>query len=434
MGLAKNVRYKFRQEFYGVHRNAIIFLIFHPLFIIPFTLFSNYEALYRQTAGLTAKQLGILTGVLMLVRAVSSLFGGAITDRLGRKMTTTLTDMACWVVPSIIFAFSRNFAWFMVGTLFNGLNTIVSASFTCMFVEGTRPEKRSLIYFCFNIIAISAGFFMPLGGFLVGEYGMLVGGRIMYIAAAISISLMTLARWFLLKETEIGFSRMAETRSHTPSEIYRDYLASAEHIISRPLALAALFLFAVFMIHTSMMNSVVHPIFLTEFLGFSKAKIAVFPMVSSVTMLAIILLALPRFQGKEKRGVYLGICFLSLGWFVMGFFAVSWTGMAYMATMLTAIGWALFSPGLNTLWANAIDDDYRAKAQSIKDLTSAFITAPAGYIGANLYLVDPRIPYLMMFSLYLTGLLVYRWAARREKHAGFGGIQANASSGSTSSG
>lgn len=415
MGQIKDIQYRFRREFHGVHRNAMVFLIFHPLFIIPFTLFSNYEALYRQTAGLTGKELGILTGVLMLVRAIASLFGGAITDRLGRKMTTTLTDMICWVVPSVIFAFSHNFAWFMVGTIFNGLNTIVSASFTCMFVEGTRPEKRSLIYYCFNLIAISAGFFMPVGGVLVGKYGMLMGGRIMYIAAAISISLMSIARWFLLNETEIGVSRMEETHSHTPAEVMADYRASVAHIASRPMALAALFLFAVLMIHTSMMNAVVHPIFLTEFLGFTKADIAVFPMIASAVMLAIILLALPRIQGKERQGVYLGIFFLGFGWFVMGILANAWTGIVYFATMLTAAGWALFSPGLNTLWANAIDDIYRAKAQSVKDLTSAFVTAPAGYIGANLYIVDPRIPYLMMFLLYITGVFVYRWATKQER-------------------
>lgn len=423
LDILRNTKYKFRRKFYGVHRNALVFLIFHPLYIIPFTLFSNYEALYRQTVGLTGKQLGVLTGILMLVRAVASLFGGAITDRLGRKLTTTLTDMACWVVPSVIFAFSHNFAWFLVGTIFNGLNSIVSASFTCMFVEGTCPEKRSLIYYCFNLIAISAGFFMPFGGVLVEKYGMLTGGRIMYIIAALSITLMSVARWFLLKETEIGVSRMAETKSHTSREVFADYQTAMKHILSRPAALSALFLFIVQMIHTSMMNAVVHPIFLTDFLGFSKASIAIFPMVSSATMLAFILLALPRIQGNERRGVYIGICLLSLGWFIMGILAQFRTGMVYLATMLTAAGWALFSPGLNTLWANAIDDDQRAKAQSIKDLTAAVFTAPAGYIGANLYLMDPRIPYVLIFLLYVAGVVACRWTIRQEKR-----IQASARS------
>ena len=415
MNIILSMLQRVRGTFIGVHRNALVFLIFHPLFIIPFTLFTNYEALYRQAVGLSREELGLLAGILMTVRAVASLFGGVITDRLGRKITTTLTDLICWSTPALIYAFSQNFTWFLVGTIFSGLNTIVSSSFTCMFVEGTRPEKRALVYSIFNIIGISAGFFMPFGGWLVARYGMVLGGRIIYLYTFFSISLMSVIRWFLLKETEVGLERIKQTQNHTFSEIVSDYKEALLHLVHRPVALVLMFIFSIYLMQTSMMNCVVHPLFLTEYLGYSKSQIAIFPTIISASMLLMIFVVLPLAQGREGKGTVIGMFFLTVGWWIMGLHTFNHSMVVVIATVIVAIGWALFSPGLNTAWANTIGDRFRAKLQSIKDLTSALITAPAGYIGAKAYGVDPRLPYIIIVFMFLLGLVLYLRAIRREK-------------------
>ena len=110
-----------------------------------------------------------------------------------------------------------------------------------------------------------------------------------------------------------------------------------------------------------------------------------------------------------------GMVLLAVGWLAMGYCAPG--GIAYVlgATAMIAAGWAAFNPGLNSVWANALKDEWRAKTQSVKDLLSALLAAPTGYIGAVLYRSDPRFPYLFVVLLYLLGLGVYGWALLLER-------------------
>lgn len=404
---------KTSQAFEGVHHNAKVFLILHPLYAIPFAVFSNYEALYRQSLGLTNEQLGLLAGILMFVRGTSSLFGGFVTDRLGRKLTTTLMDTLCWSIPTLIWAYSKNFTWFLAGTIFNGVNSIVSTSFNCMFVEGTTPNKRVFTYSIFSTLGITAGFFTPLGGLLVNKLGMIVGGRVIYLISFTSITAMIIIRHFLMIETPVGLAKIAETREDTFVETLRDYGKAVKHIFSNSSAIITLLLFGVFSIQTNMLNSICHPLFLTGYLGYSKAQYGIFPMINSAITIAVLLSTLHFMQGREKRGLVVGMIILAIGWLMMGLLTKGSTFMVILATAFVAAGWAFFNPGLNTVWSNAISDEIRAKSQSIKDVFSAFITIPSGYIGAKLYGFDPRMPYMLMVGLFIGGTVLYVWTTRR---------------------
>lgn len=407
---------KIKSSFSGVHHNAKVFLLLHPLYVIPFTVFTNYEALYRQSIGLTREQLGFVMTVLMLVRGVASLIGGFVTDRLGRKTTTTLTDIVCWSVPTLIWAYSGNFTWILMGAVFNGFNSIASASFGCMFVEGTKPEKRVFIYSIFTMLAIMAGFFTPVGGWLVARFGMRTGGRIIYLAAFVSISSMIIIRQFMLRETEIGLNKMAQTEGHRFTETLGEYRAALGILFRSPIALATLFLFGVYMIQVYMLSGVCHPLYLTEYLGYSKAQYGNFPMISSIATLLTLLITIPLMQGKEKRGLAIGIVILVFGWWFISHYTRGSLSNVIIATAILGAGWAFLNPGLNSVWANAVRDDQRAKTQSIKDFMAALIAAPSGYIGARLYGIDPRFPYTFLVILFVLGIMLYGWAILYERN------------------
>jgi MFS family permease len=327
-------------------------------------------------------------------------------------------DTLCWSVPTLIWAFSKNFTWFLMGNLFNGVNSIVSASFNCMFVEGTAPNKRVFAYSIFSTLGITAGFFTPLGGLLVNKVGMIAGGRIIYLISFVSITAMILIRHFLMVETDVGLTKMKETKGHSFTETLKDYLEAVRHICSNPAAIVSLLLFGVYMIQTNMLNSVCHPLFLTDYLGYTKAQYGIFPMISSVVTIAVLMASLHLMQGREKRGLALGMLILAVGWLVMGLLTRGNTAMVVLSTALVAAGWAFFNPGLNTVWSNALTDEMRAKSQSLKDVFAAFVTIPAGYIGAKLYALDPRAPYLLMAGLFIMGTMLYVWTIRyiKRKH------------------
>jgi len=68
--------------------NTRISVIFEPMFGIPFALFNFYLSLYMKSQGIGNKQIGYLIAINFIFSAVFSLFGGVISDHLGRKKAT----------------------------------------------------------------------------------------------------------------------------------------------------------------------------------------------------------------------------------------------------------------------------------------------------------------------------------------------------------
>jgi hypothetical protein len=63
--------------------------------------------------------------------------------------------------------------------------------------------------------------------------------------------------------------------------------------------------------------------------------------------------------------------------------------------------------------ANAIDDEHRATMLSVLNVLILVFTAPAGIISGWTYSIDPRIPMCLVVGTFLLGMLFTLRAKRR---------------------
>jgi len=73
--------------------NTRVSIQFEPLWGIPFVLYNFYLSLYMKEIGVTNQEIGYLIAIGFLAGTIFSMFGGVITDKLGRKKTTLIFDL-----------------------------------------------------------------------------------------------------------------------------------------------------------------------------------------------------------------------------------------------------------------------------------------------------------------------------------------------------
>jgi len=140
-------------------------------------------------------------------------------------------------------------------------------------------------------------------------------------------------------------------------------------------------------------------------IGLSDATVALFPFVSAVVTMVIIILPVVQRQGRREFGGLIAGQVLSV---IAGFsFAVSPTGTVWWA-VLWAIGSAasvaVFRPANDSYWANIIGDRERALIFSVSSALTALITLPAAPLAGLLYTTSPRAPFALGIAVQLVAL------------------------------
>ena len=70
-----------------------------PLWGIPYNLYTPYVSVYMLALGLTDAQIGLIVTISLVLQIFSSLMGGVVTDKLGRRKTTFIFDTISWSIP-----------------------------------------------------------------------------------------------------------------------------------------------------------------------------------------------------------------------------------------------------------------------------------------------------------------------------------------------
>ena len=117
-----------------------------PLWGIAFALYSPYLSVYMFQLGVTDFEIGIITTFGFVMQVFSALFGGLITDRIGRRLTTIIFDILSWTVPLLLFIFAQNFYFFLIGSFFNALYQVTNNSWTCLLVEDAEKDQLVNIF------------------------------------------------------------------------------------------------------------------------------------------------------------------------------------------------------------------------------------------------------------------------------------------------
>jgi len=386
--------------------NAKGCLVYEPLFIIPYSLFITYASVYMLALGLDETKIGIITSLGLFVQIIASIFSGYLTDRLGRRSALWIFDVVSWSVATLIWAISQNFWFFVVAAVVNSFQKVPHIAWNCLLVEDTEPKDRSYVFTVLQFISIVGGLFAPLGGLLVSHFTLVPAVRIMYIIACISMTIMVIARHFATHETEIGIRKKQEVSEIKFKEAAAEYIDGIKSIYkNRPLLLIFI-VYILFNFQITMQQTYLS-IYLVDRLQISDTMIGIFPAVSSVCMLVLLIYVVPRLNERyNNRYIMLGFGLSILASLLIIVSAPKAIAIVILSTILSACGLLFSSPYLESTVANSIDDDRRANLTSILQVFVLVFISPAGIIGGLTYKLDPRIPFLLIILSLLISISV----------------------------
>ncbi|AFH61571.1 MFS transporter [Paenibacillus caseinilyticus] len=398
-------------------QNARGCLLYEPLFLIPYSMFSTYATIYMFEMGMSETAIGWVTTLTLLVQVFSSFISGYLTDRLGRKGALLYFDLLSWTVGTLLWAVSQNIWFFIAAAVVNGFQRVPHTAFYCLLVEDTESKDRTFVFSILQFVAMLGGLFAPLGGLLVAQYGLVPGMRVMYVLACVCMTIQFVGRHFATRETQIGLRKMAETRSVSLMAGLREYKGVFRSMAGNKPLMMIFGVYILFQFQLTMKGTYLS-LFLVDELKLDSGLVSIFPAVTSMIMLLSMWL-LRRQSDQGLHTVMLWGFFISL---VSNLILIlPLPGMMFwliLSTVLAAAGTMMTYPYLEAAVANAIDDENRASIFAMLSVLILLVVSPSGIIGGGAYRLDPSLPFLLIvlsFAASMALLVLYKRSVGREE-------------------
>jgi MFS family permease len=386
------------------------------MFVVPYNLFLTYASVYMVALGVSETEVGWITSFGLVLQIFASFFSGYLTDRLGRRWALLLFDLLSWTVATLIWAISQNIWFFIAAALFNSMQKIPNTAWYCLLVEDTQPKDRVIVFTALQFVAIAGGLLAPVGGLLVEHLTLVPAMRWMYGIAFVCMTSMFILRHFYTHDTEIGLRKRRESANLS----IKDNLQTVKKVVmmvltTRPL----LILFGIYILYNFQMTmrNTFLSIFLVDGLAIKPGLIAIFPGISSVAMLVVLLAVNPRIRHEHQKPAMICGFALSAAANVMLAAspeqAVAWV---VASSLLWAVGTALTGPYLEAAVANAIDDEERANVLAILTVLLMAFISPSGIIGGWSYAFSPRAPFVLITAAFIA-CLALTWLLVRQRQS-----------------
>jgi len=357
--------------------------------------------------GVLDAQIGILITVGRLVQMIAAIFGGVLTDKFGRRLTTFIGDFVSWGIPALIWAFSQNFWWFLAGALINGLWQITHASWECLWIDEMTEESKIAQFFNWlYVCGLLAVFFAPISGFFVEVNGVVPVMRVLLIITFISFTAKFVILYIYSTETERGLERMEATKNSSILQLVKGYGEVFGQIRrSRPMlrAMALQTLVAIMF----MITSTFFALYATQNLELAESFLAYFPILRAGVMLSFFFVIQNRLNiFKPLNVMRVGItAYLAANLLLLFTPPGYWMWLAVYVIVEACAG-ALLLPRIDTLAAHAIDPNERARIRSLMNAIILAISSPFGLLAGQLSGIDRRFPFMMNVAIFLIMVLI----------------------------
>jgi Na+/melibiose symporter-like transporter len=328
-------------------------------------------------------------------------------DKYGRRLTLLIFDVLCWTVPCLIWAAAQDVRFFIAAAAMNSLWRISHTAWTCLMVEDAEERHLVHIWTWIMIFAVCSAFFAPIGGWVVGRYGLIPAVRGLFVFGFIVLTGKFVILYLYSHETERGVRRMAETRHRSLGSLLGEYRSVFGQLLrSRPIR-AALSLMVITSIYTTISNNFWGVLF-TGKLGFPDSQISTYVAIRSIIMMICFFLIGPRLTNLQRFRLPLwigfGIFFLSqLLLVVMPPHAAVWL---VLSVILEAVATALASPMIESLLALAMESAERARISAMVSVALILVISPFGWIAGQLSALDRSLPFALNAGLFAIGILL----------------------------
>jgi MFS family permease len=383
-----------------------------PIWGIPYNLFAPYVSIYMLALGLSDRQIGLTVSISWGFQIIMALLSGVVTDKLGRRRTTLIFDIASWSVPALISALAQNYWFFLAASIINSLWRVTHNSWTCLLVEDADQAQLVDIYSWIYIANIMVGFISPLAGAFIAAYSLVPTMRALYIFAAIMFTLKAFFTYWMTGETTQGKIRMHETRHQSALDVLGEYKGVLRTVFNSPQTLYTAGILLVLGI-SSVISGSFWSIIVTEKLHIPARNLALFPFIKSAIMLLFFFAVMPRISKMHfKLPLVLGF----LGYVLSQFLLVTAPDRSYfflvISVFLEACCYAAVSPLVDQMVVLTIDPKERARIQSIMYVGTILITSPFGWIAGTLSEVNKSLPFILNIVLFAVGAMLAVLAGR----------------------
>lgn len=389
-----------------------------PLWGIPYNLYAPYFSVYMLALGLTDAQIGTITSVGLVFQIFWAMMSGAITDKLGRRRTTLISDFVSWSIPCLIWAVSQNFTYFLIGAIFNSVWRVSHTSWTCLLVEDTDPKLLVDVYAWIYIANLIVAFIAPFGGLLIERFSLVPTMRGLLLFSFVMMSAKFIATNALTTETRQGMARIAETRHQPITAVLAEYPTVLKQVLASPALLLTTALLIILSI-SRMVSGTFWAILATEKLLLPDQYLALFFSASSIIKLLIFFLVMPRLRLTNVYGpMFFGFVGALISQAILIAIPVGSFGLLALATIIEACTLPVATALLDKLVVLVIDPKERARIMAIIYVIMILFTSPFGWIAGQMSQADRILPFVLNIVLYgLGGLLTFA-AARVVRETG----------------
>lgn len=404
--------------------NARVCVFVEPLWSVPYNLYATYATLYMLQLGVSKVQVGAIATAGFALQIVMTLLSSYVTDRLGRKRTLFIFDTISWVVYLAVLACAQNVWWFLAATLINTLGRIVNTAWGCTVVEGTPPDTLTRVYAYLQVAGILAGFVAPAAGLLIAKFTLVPTMRGIYAVAAVSAMTMYLVRNALLRESEMGRRRMAETRGQSPLAVFKGYLPVVRAMARMPRLMVMMAVRSLNYMQNTLRTTYL-AVLLTQSLAVPDAQVAWVQLITSAVTLAMLLLGVPLVSRRlPPQGAMIGgfACQIAACAILVMMPTGSWP-LILLSVALHGVGAGMAGPFLESAAALSMPEADRATANAVMGVILLLFTLPSGYLGGVMATVDNRLPFIGIIgvlALCIALLLLLNARDRRAQRAGAG--------------
>ena len=384
-----------------------------PLWGIAYNLFAPFLTLYMSNLGVTDAQIGLLLTIGMIVQLITSLIGGILIDKMGRRLSSLVLGLLAWTVPPAIWMLSQNVWWFLAAAVFNGVNLIESVAWNCLLVEDAEQDKLVDMYNWVTIAGLLAVFFAPLAGLMVRVLSLVSAMRIIFGFALVLMTVKTVLLYFKSRETRQGRVRMEETRGVPFFKLLRQYRGVFRQIVSRRDTLVVLAIITLIHI-TNLINNNFFALFATSNAAVPDWFISYFPMVRSAVMLVFffgIQNWISRFPLRQAMLVGLAFYLASIAFLLLS--PIVGNGLLAGYILLDASAFALVWPRRNSLVAMHVDPLERARILGLLYVVMITLASPFGWMAGWLSEINRALPYGLNAILYaVCALILFRFRSQ----------------------
>lgn len=415
------------QSFKLLKGNTRTSVIFEPLWGIPFVLYNFYLSLYMKSQGVTDQQIGFLISIGFIAGSLFSLFGGIITDALGRKKTTLIFDLISWPGAILVYFISNNFWWFALAQIINSSVRIVAVSWNLMVIEDADDPQRVAAFNILNIITISMGIITPVAGLLVKMLGVADAERIFLAFAAVSMTIMMLGRNHFYTETRVGQKILDEHsrkkfRDHFKKGLYRSTFAALGAKPEIIMILCILLLFNIYL-PIGTFSSLYFAPYMTEVLGIDKAAVSILGGVNSGMMLIIFVFVTPVISRFNKlKNMMIGLAIQAISLFLFTVLPAGNLLLTILCIAVFAVGFGIFRPFIDAILAEATEGNERAGIYSLLHTSICILNAIVGLVSGYLYVLNPRLLYFVSIGILLCCITLISLLSKKKTPAS--GMQA----------